>query len=235
MNETFLALLTAHLVADFPLQPDWTIRRKKRASVLALHMAAVIAVAIAALGAWPPELLLILLTTHLIADVVKTRALTDSLQSFAADQAVHLCVLLGLAVLFPQTVAQGWWPSLAGERLNIYFAGLCLLSGLIVGLNVGAIVIQKATAPFAAQMGGEIVGLENGGLYIGWLERALVMLLVLANQAGSVGFMIAAKSIFRFGEHKSAEYIIIGTFMSFGWGLLAASLTLQAIKHWLPV
>jgi hypothetical protein len=50
-----------------------------------------------------------------------------------------------------------------------------------------------------------------------------------------VGFLIAAKSILRFGEIKDikqrleAEYIIIGTFMSFGYGLLIAFLT----KHFL--
>jgi hypothetical protein len=43
-----------------------------------------------------------------------------------------------------------------------------------------------------------------------------------------VGFLVAAKSILRIGEvkapeqRKEAEYIIIGTLMSFGWGLLIA-------------
>ena len=48
------------------------------------------------------------------------------------------------------------------------------------------------------------------------MERILVMLLVLMEQPNGIGFLIAAKSILRFGEikdanqRKVAEYIIIG-------------------------
>jgi len=34
-------------------------------------------------------------------------------------------------------------------------------------------------------------------------------------------------------QRKLTEYIIIGTFMSFGWGLLIAVLTQLAVRHWL--
>jgi len=42
----------------------------------------------------------------------------------------------------------------------------------------------------------------------------------------------------RFGDahdsskRKLAEYIIIGTFLSFGWGILIAELTAAAIRYW---
>jgi len=64
------------------------------------------------------------------------------------------------------------------------------------------------------------------------------MLLVLINQPAGVGFLITAKSILRFGDVKESaqrkltEYIIIGTFLSFGWGLLIAALTQMALAHW---
>ena len=47
----------------------------------------------------------------------------------------------------------------------------------------------------------------------------------MGGQPAGVGFLVAAKSIFRFGELKEhhnrleAEYITIGTLMSFAWGL----------------
>jgi hypothetical protein len=50
--------------------------------------------------------------------------------------------------------------------------------------------------------------------------------------------LLAAESILRFGEikepsqRKVAEYIIIGTMMSFGWALLAAVLTAHAMALW---
>jgi hypothetical protein len=238
MSETFLALLAAHLVADFPLQPGWMVRHKRNPAVLGLHAVAVSVVTILAIGAWPAALLLILVTTHLVMDAVKVYLMEDSLFSFTFDQAVHLLVIVSLAVIFPQTVAQGWWSQLQHDQLTAYLVGLCILSGTIASLQAGAIIIRKATAAFTRQIADDIQGLENGGAYIGFLERALVMLLILMDQPTGVGFLITAKSILRFGDVKDSsqrkltEYIIIGTFMSFGWGLLIAVLTQMGIRHW---
>ncbi len=239
MSETFLALLAAHLVADFSLQPDWMVRRKRHPGVLGLHAVSVGLATILALGAWQPWLLLILITSHVILDAIKVHLLPDTLTAFTADQVIHLAVIGGLAVVFPQTVARGWWSQLPSPGLSTYLVSLCLLSGIIASVQVGAIIIRKATAPFTDQMGDPIQGLQNGGAYIGCLERALVMLLVLINQAAGVGFLITAKSILRFGDVKDSsqrkltEYIIIGTFMSFGWGLAIAALTQLGVRHWL--
>lgn len=69
-------------------------------------------------------------------------------------------------------------------------------------------------------------GLEDGGRVIGYLERLLIFIFLLANQFAAIGFLVAAKSIFRFGEFKDsenrmqAEYIIIGTFSSFIYAIL---------------
>jgi len=63
-------------------------------------------------------------------------------------------------------------------------------------------------------------GLQNAGKYIGWLERFLIVTFVWAGELSAIGFLIAAKSIFRFGEIKDkqdrqlAEYILIGTLLS---------------------
>ena len=56
MMETFLALLTAHLTADFPLRPAWMVQRKKKPAVLSLHIALVAVVAILTVGAWTASL-----------------------------------------------------------------------------------------------------------------------------------------------------------------------------------
>jgi hypothetical protein len=63
------------------------------------------------------------------------------------------------------------------------------------------------------------------------LERFLIFLFVLAGHPEGAGFLVAAKSVFRFGEltnHQNrmeAEYITIGTLMSFSWGLAVALVT----------
>jgi len=79
---------------------------------------------------------------------------------------------------------------------------------------------------------GELVGtygrgLRRGGLWIGCLERLLIVTFVLLEEYQPIGFLIAAKSILRFGEvsgskpenRKMAEYVIIGTMLSIIFGL----------------
>ncbi len=74
-------------------------------------------------------------------------------------------------------------------------------------------------------------GFVDGGAAIGRLERLLIYLFVMSDQAGAVGFLIAAKSVFRFGElsqqqHRlEAEYITIGTLLSFVVGFAIAMAT----------
>jgi hypothetical protein len=58
----------------------------------------------------------------------------------------------------------------------------------------------------------------------------------MTGQIEGVGFLVAAKSVFRFGEltdHQNrleAEYITIGTLMSFSWGFAVSLLTKLLIE-----
>jgi len=239
MADTLLALVAAHLIADFPAQGEWLLRRKKNPLFLFLHVAIVAVVTSAVLGSLPWLLLAVLAATHLVMDTIKVHLMKDTLPSFLIDQFVHLAVIFGLGFLYPDAFASGFWANLPTEALTDYQGLLCLIAGTILSLHTGSIIIKKITKPFIDEIGHDIQGLRHGGTYIGCLERALVMLLVLINQPTGVGFLITAKSILRFGDVKEShqrkltEYIIIGTFLSFGWGLLAATLTQFALKHWM--
>ncbi len=63
------------------------------------------------------------------------------------------------------------------------------------------------------------------------MTGVVIFVFILSGQFAGVGFLVAAKSIFRFGElkdsenRKQAEYVIIGTFTSF---LLAILISLAA-------
>lgn len=67
--------------------------------------------------------------------------------------------------------------------------------------------------------------LSDAGHNIGILERLLIISFVLLNELGGVGFLLAAKSIFRFGdltrstEKKLTEYVLLGTLLSVGCSL----------------
>ena len=75
--------------------------------------------------------------------------------------------------------------------------------------------------------------LKDAGKYIGILERLLVFIFIIVGHWEAVGFLITAKSVFRFGdltstkERKLTEYILIGTLISFGIAIIVSLLFLN--------
>ena len=76
-------------------------------------------------------------------------------------------------------------------------------------------------------------GTDGAGRWIGILERLLIFLLVLGDEAGAAALVVAAKAILRFPEisgdepHLGAEYVLIGSLSSWllaiAGGLIARS------------
>ncbi|QDT75372.1 hypothetical protein [Lacipirellula limnantheis] len=109
------------------------------------------------------------------------------------------------------------------------------LGGWVVNLYLATYTAKLKDAHEQAASSAER-GFPDGGKLIGQLERFLIFLFVMTGQIEGVGFLVAAKSVFRFGElndHKNrleAEYITIGTLMSFSWGFGASLLTKYIIE-----
>lgn len=249
MISTFTALLAAHLLADFILQTEWLVARKGKFAYLSLHVLMVAIAAALAIGAQTLVAAFaigVIAATHMALDYVKLHHLGNKLWAFALDQFGHLIVMLGIALCIPTLMTTGWWAALPGDAQAAYYAGLTLLSGLIVAVPLGGILIKKLveglpSPPPVAQgvpAPTSIVGMAKGGQYIGWLERGLTFLFVLTGRYEAVGFLLTAKSILRFGDIRHSndrhiqEYIIIGTMLSFGWGFVAAVLTVKALAYW---
>ena len=80
-------------------------------------------------------------------------------------------------------------------------------------------------------------GLIQGGKLIGTMERSLVFLFILMGQLEAIGFLIAAKSLIQFDSRSEGlaarQYIIVGTFASFGWAIVVTLATL-ALRDLLP-
>lgn len=80
-------------------------------------------------------------------------------------------------------------------------------------------------------------GLLNAGKYIGIVERLFVFGFVVLSFWQGVGFLLAAKSIFRFGDLKEkkdirlTEYILIGTLISFGMAIIVGLLYVRAYQY----
>ncbi|KUF11769.1 DUF3307 domain-containing protein [Pseudoponticoccus marisrubri] len=222
--QVFAALLLAHVVADFLLQPDWMLRHKRNVFGMTAHIAVVFGLSTAALGGvWQVALPVAL--AHLLIDVVKSwilpRRLGDSFSAFALDQLAHLATLIAAALAWPGAAGLG----LLAPWLELLLAPALLLSGLILTVTAGGFAVGLLTARFPAAP----TGMKDAGRLIGQLERALIFLLVFAGQPAGIGFLIAAKSILRFdaanGDHATGEYVIIGTLASFSWALAMAYAT----------
>ena len=63
---------------------------------------------------------------------------------------------------------------------------------------------------------------KNAGMYIGWLERFLVVTTILVQSPSMVGLIRTGKSIARFPEWKEqfAEYFLSGTRLSIGLAVI---------------
>ncbi len=242
MTATLTVLFSAHLAGNL-LAERYLSFGKGRSFLNPLSRAiAVVALSATLAGASDPRFLATLLATHVALAPVKVLNPPRSLPVLALNGLIRWTAIVALSASFEDAFANGWWASLLTQELQQrYLATLCVISGVVLSLPVGGAMIALSVKQFTPQLGAfALQGLTHGGTYIGWLERFLIGLLVFIHQPAGVGFLITAKSIFRFAEIKDsrqrrlAEYIIIGTFMSFAWGLLVAMVTLAAVEHWLP-
>jgi len=107
-----------------------------------------------------------------------------------------------------------------------------LAGGLALAVLAAGFLIGKLAARITEENALDVEGLRNGGMLISQLERLLVFILVLIGEPMGVGFLVAAKSILRFpsaSERKMAEYVLIGTLMSFSAAIALALLTRWAL------
>lgn len=187
------------------------------------------------LHAW--WLALLVFVSFMVADWLLAKNQNDTCGYFVLDLFVHILLLAGFsitAVLNEDLHFIIFWYAIFGKT---YFVLMIGLVGFFVTVPIGGEILgfilehlqpelQSDNDTASASLSER--GLKFGGKYIGELERALIFILVLVGQPAGIGFLIAAKSIFRFGElkensqRKEAEYIIIGTFLSFFYGILTA-------------
>jgi hypothetical protein len=242
-----ICLAAAHFIGDFLMQSAEMVRQKSRFPVLMGHTAVVAGLSYLLCGLWTLwQVPAAILATHALIDYLKARSKKSGPYAFIIDQAAHAAVIVALAVIVREyNGLQPCWVGLLGAW---YLKALVLISGAIATVKMGGFLIGAAVRPIQQKMiahrksvglddGTDPAGFEQGGMIIGQLERALIFILTLTGQAAGIGFLIAAKSILRFGEAQDprqrmdAEYIIIGTLMSFGWGILVAYLTLVFLQQ----
>lgn len=250
----FIPLLFAHLLTDFALQSDASVQAKHRLPNLILHGLLAGSLSYLFVGIYAGwEILVGVALTHSLLDAWKLRSKRGtSLRRFVIDQLGHwiILALFSWAAIYQFGDFPGLWTKLFGWS---YLLILAVLSGGIVSIYVVSFLVElsfealgikkslispgEEDSEGAAQ--GEM-GIAEGGRIIGYLERSLITLFVLVGYPAGIGFLIAAKSVFRFGEltdsnrRWQAEYIIIGTLLSILFGTSFAYLTAWIVAIIIP-
>jgi len=139
-----------------------------------------------------------------------------------AEIIAHLVVLLfALAQLSPR-IPVPYLPGTPGEMIRIWIIAIAFL--LI--LRPGGMLVSGSIRSWRRDWeNSEEVGLDHAGRLIGYVERLLIVMFILVHEYTAIGFLIAAKGLFRINDTKRSEYIIVGTLMSFAIAVLIGAIT----------
>ena len=160
---------------------------------------------------------LFVLLVHATIDFIKQRCKRVSATAFIVDQVVHVFSLLALTWL---AVRFSWVPAFSG----IGYKPFVVLAGFIATAQGAGFLVAIFTKRLIDENNLELDGL------IGQLERCLIFLFIFMGQPAGIGFLVAAKSILRFEkakEQKLAEYVLIGSLLSF-----SIAIALSAVTKW---
>lgn len=177
---------------------------------------------------WIPVLVIIL--SHYVIDLAKVYLQKPERRIFwfACDQFMHLLVLTAV------------W--LSWERADINLDNLATEKSLIIVTAAvfltapSSVIIKTVINQWTPDTFYTVSSsLPDAGKFIGYLERLLVLTFILYNHWEAVGFLLAAKSVFRFGnlkeshDRKLTEYVLIGTLLSFAIALAISLLTFALV------
>ena len=247
----FLAIYLAHLLADFVFQTSRMVSNKHRGGWSGYlihgvtHYVAVLGIVTLAdphrLSTISFQLLAVSLSlVHLLVDwakisLTKSHRMPDSALAFVLDQAIHLVTIIGAVFLLihPSFQTLVLW----SNRIRSLQERMLLVSVVyVLVIFGGGYFIRELIGPLWKEEMGQTTKeheeVINAGLYIGWLERFLVLTALFLQSPATVGFILAAKSIARYPELKSvrfAEYFLIGTLLSVAIAIGGAIILLKVL------
>lgn len=237
MITLILKLILAHLIGDFFLQPrEWVkdkAKHKLKSAWLYVHILIhliLMLVFLWDLSLW--KLVVVIGTAHFAIDALKLILQTKRTERllFFIDQLLHIISIIAAVIL------------ITGESITlsgVLTSKFLLLITCSAFLTMPTSIIMKTIFNKwdISKLTKNSESLKDAGKYIGVLERLLVFIFILVNHWEAVGFLITAKSVFRFGdltaakERKLTEYILIGTLISFGIAIVISLLYLYLLSY----
>lgn len=223
----FIKLILAHLLGDFILQPNsWVADKenhKLKSKFLYFHI--LIHTVLSLIFLWDLQLwwvAVLIGITHFIIDAAKLKFQNVKTKKrwFFIDQLLHILVIAGVSLYFNEYSFSFLQNQ---EFLKIIMAALFLTTPASIFIKI---LLSSWTPAPDGPNNIQTESLSSAGKYIGILERLLVFTFIMVNHWEGVGFMVAAKSVFRFSDlaqakqRKLTEYVLIGTLLSFGLAVL---------------
>ena len=228
MNSTlFLSLVLAHIIGDFYLQTDKCCEQKEtrkfKSRFLYVHAITIgllswIIVPSCSFGLWA----LMIAVSHFAIDALKIHC-PKGLWSFVIDQLFHLSILAAISTIYETTKEL---PFQMIDSTSSFSTPLLILA-ILLCIKPANILIKLILEKYQVGESASCDNIKNAGALIGNLERLLTIVFVLLGQFEAIGFIVAAKSILRFKDTDIAktEYVLAGTFLSFGIAILCGLMT----------
>lgn len=224
----FLKILLAHFLGDFTFQPYKWVKEKEKKKIKSVELYVHIGIHFLLLFIfivfdiqkyWLG--VLVIVGSHYLIDLLKLYLQKNKTNRtlFFIDQIAHILVLV--------IITNYYHPFIISLDKIINEKTLLLLISIVLLVSVSSIIIKIIITqwnPESKKENGD--SLAKAGRYIGILERLFVFVFVITNHWEAIGFLLAAKSVFRFGDlssskdRKLTEYILIGTLLSFGFAIL---------------
>lgn len=219
----FIKLILAHLLGDFIFQPNtWVAdKEKKKAKSIYLYLHTLLHFTLIMILLWNLNLwwiAAIVAITHFLIDLAKLYYQNPKTRKswFFIDQLLHIAVI-GIVTFY---VNQFDFSFINNRNFLSIMAGAIFVT--VPASIIVKMLISSWTPVTPNPSSPQTESLANAGKYIGIIERLLVFIFIIVNHWEGVGFMIAAKSVFRFSDlaeakqRKLTEYVLIGTLLSFG-------------------
>lgn len=225
-----IKLILAHIIGDFILQPkhwaDDKMENKSKSKFLYYH---VFVHAMLLLVAFQLDFkywlgFVFIVVTHLIIDLIKISSQTkkNNRTLFFLDQVAHILVIVLIVLFYEGNLIE--FSKIFTAKAQLFLIAIFSVTK-VVSVFIDVIISKWEIKNETGEK-----SLKGAGKYIGMLERLLIFFFIVVGHWEGVGFLLAAKSIFRFGDltkaddRKLTEYILIGTLLSFGFAMLIAQL-----------
>lgn len=238
-----IKLLLAHLIGDFLLQPtSWVLdkeNKKHKSNYLYIHTLVHFLLAWILMGDWSfGWFAFVLALLHGFVDFIKLQFQKSKtrVKWFLVDQMMHLIVIAFVSFIWNENISS--WNAFIGAVSEVFAStatfskySWLFVTALLFLTKPASILIKNIISLWSPESKSDKDNsLQNAGNIIGILERLFVFYFVVNGNYDAIGFLLAAKSIFRFGDLKEAkdrkltEYVLIGTLLSFGLAFVTALL-----------